>query len=241
MTLKDVLNSLTPISQGAEARIYQYHMHGPNDPPILLKHRFSKGYRHPSLDNTLTKGRITGEARMILKCLQNCVQVPGLRYLDTEDGILGLEWIDGKTVKSLLRDNGQPGNTTHPTKLVDYDWTVDDLMKEIGTQLATMHKADIIHGDLTTSNMMVRWSSSFDRTELLLIDFGLSYISNLVEDKAVDLYVLERAFASTHPNSEPLFKTVLEAYGSHSGKAREQVLKRLDQVRLRGRKRNMVG
>lgn len=61
---------------------------------------------------------------MILKCLQNCVRVPGLRYLDTEDGILGLEWIDGKTVKSLLRDNEQQDDSTNPTKLVDYDWTV---------------------------------------------------------------------------------------------------------------------
>lgn len=60
-------------------------------------------------------------------------------------------------------------------------------MKEIGTQLATMHKADIIHGDLTTSNMMVRQSSSFDRTELVRIKieliaflFTLLFLSSLL-------------------------------------------------------------
>jgi tRNA A-37 threonylcarbamoyl transferase component Bud32 len=49
----------------------------------------------------------------------------------------------------------------------------------------------------------------FDCFTQVLIDFGLSYVSSLVEDKAVDLYVLERAFASTHPDSEPWFDAVL--------------------------------
>jgi TP53 regulating kinase-like protein len=93
----------------------------------------------------------------------------------------------------------------------------------------------------------------------VLIDFGLSYTSNLVEDKAVDLYVLERAFSSTHPDSEPLFASVLTAYAKQMGKAWSAIEKRLDDgmlliqlpyqltlislhpVRLRGRKRSMVG
>ena len=56
--------------------------------------------------------------------------------------------------------------------------------------------SDVIHGDLTTSNMLLR-----DSEDIVLIDFGLSYISSLVEDKGVDLYVLERAFLSCHPNT----------------------------------------
>src|SRR6266540_2207324 len=105
-------------------------------------------------------------------------------------------------------------------------------MDLIGTEVARMHLADIIHGDLTTSNMMLRcptflhntntssptelvrrdYPSNNDKDEIVnqvLIDFGLSYVSTLVEDKAVDLYVLERAFASTHPDSEPLFASIL--------------------------------
>ena len=62
----------------------------------------------------------------------------------------------------------------------------------------------------------------------VLIDFGLSYHSSLVEDKAVDLYVLERAFASTHPDSEPLFAAVLNAYARELGAEWSALSKRLD-------------
>jgi len=120
----------------------------------------------------------------------------------------------------------------------------DVLMHLIGAEIAKMHAADIIHGDLTTSNMMLRHPSSLAlgvRTELVLIDFGLSYVSNLVEDKAVDLYVLERAFSSTHPDSEPMFASVLSAYAAQMGKEWSAIGKRLNDVRLRGRKRSMVG
>lgn len=133
----------------------------------------------------------------------------------------------------------------------------------IGTEIAKMHLADIIHGDLTTSNMMLRLPSAeakanlasseppspstqlvrtlilhphsyltpFHRPSFLvqvLIDFGLAYTSALVEDKAVDLYVLERAFASTHPDSEPLFASVLKAYEKRMGKEWVAVGRRLE-------------
>lgn len=65
--------------------------------------------------------------------------------------------------------------------------------------MAKMHDSGIIHGDLTTSNMMIRQNKS-----IVMIDFGLSFNSTLIEDKAVDLYVLERAFLSTHPNTEEM-------------------------------------
>jgi hypothetical protein len=59
------------ISQGAEARVYLAHLQDPPDgPPVLLKHRFKKGYRHASLDASLTKHRVQGEARALLKCVR---------------------------------------------------------------------------------------------------------------------------------------------------------------------------
>lgn len=75
----------------------------------------------------------------------------------------------------------------------------------------------------------------------VLIDFGLAFQSTLVEDKAVDLYVLERAFGSTHPESEPLFARVLDAYGQEMGLGWPGIERRLEEVRVRGRKRSMVG
>ena len=75
-------------------------------------------------------------------------------------------------------------------------------MEEIGKTLAKMHDIDLIHGDLTTSNIMISKAINGKDYILYFIDFGLSFQRNTVEDKAVDLYVLERAFLSSHPNME---------------------------------------
>ncbi|PPQ97455.1 hypothetical protein CVT26_002803 [Gymnopilus dilepis] len=177
------------------------------------------------------------------------VNVPGVRMVDASEGLLGIEWIEGSSVKRLLpsgaedSEEGVDGVSAEDQNPLDaFQLSVDALMGLIGVEIAKMHLADIVHGDLTTSNMMLRRPSSPDSTpELVLIDFGLSYHSTLVEDKAVDLYVLERAFASTHPDSEPMFASVLEAYGKKMGKEWTALRRRLDDVRLRGRKRSMVG
>jgi len=184
--------------------------------------------------------------------------------VDASEGVLGIEWIEGKTVKMLLpggaeaeedeeeagedSDDDSHADSLEEDPLAEYEISQDTLMKVIGTEIGKMHLADIIHGDLTTSNMMLRHPFAFKPpptssipTQLVLIDFGLAYQSSLVEDKAVDLYVLERAFASTHPDSEPLFASVLRAYEECMGKDWSAIEKRLDDVRLRGRKRSMAG
>ncbi|KAF9466776.1 hypothetical protein BDZ94DRAFT_1250756 [Collybia nuda] len=176
--------------------------------------------------------------------------------VDAAEGALGIEWIEGRSIRYLLpggteEDEDEFVNEHSLHEIVDplkeYGITVDALMILIGNELAKMHVADVIHGDLTTSNMMLRHPNSYTPrdagipTQLVLIDFGLSYTSNLVEDKAVDLYVLERAFSSTHPDSEPLFASILAAYAKGTGKAWAAIEKRLEDVRLRGRKRSMIG
>ena len=106
---------------------------------------------------------------------------------------------------------------------------VEDLMSAIGTALARLHVTTIVHGDLTTSNMMVRltpdrpgepfeivsrtmlcWASAGRLMEQVLIDFGLTTTAQYAENYAVDLYVLERAFASTHPQSEGMYAGVCD-------------------------------
>ncbi|KAF8346433.1 kinase-like domain-containing protein [Amanita rubescens] len=228
-----LLASSTPIAQGAEAKVYKGYLTA-DGPPVLLKHRFHKQYRHPTLDATLTKSRVAGEARALLKCLRAGVRVPGIRMVDAAEGILGLEWIDGQSVRRLIPEEGED-------TLGEYGVTVDEVMEMIGRELARMHKVDIVHGDLTTSNMMLRRVSGTGAPELVLIDFGLAFQSTLVEDKAVDLYVLERAFGSTHPESEPLFARVLRGYGEEMGREWVGISRRLEEVRVRGRKRSMVG
>lgn len=137
------------------------------------------------------------------------------------------------------------------------------LMRRIGDAVGRLHKVGVVHGDLTTSNMMLRpWGSDEEHKrqqpinghaaeagshdaglldgEIVIIDFGLASVGTADEDRAVDLYVLERAFASTHPRAEKLFPAVLDAYKG-SFKQAPIVLKKLEDVRMRGRKRSMVG
>lgn len=239
-----LISAAEPIAQGAEAKVYKGSLAATS---ILLKHRFNKQYRHPSLDASLIRARVAGEARALLKCLRSGVNVPGVRMVDASEGVLGLEWIEGRSIRKLIpgaepEDDGEQESDDVRESLQEYGLSLDEVMTLVGTELAKMHLADIIHGDLTTSNMMLRHPGRTGLPVVLyLIDFGLSYVSNLVEDRAVDLYVLERAFSSTHPESEPLFASVLQAYEVKMGKEWMLIKRRLDDVRLRGRKRSMVG
>ena len=150
-----------------------------------------------------------------------------------------MEWIEGSSVRDVLRAWLAPGSTEDDRRVTDnLKENLHGLMKKIGKAVGGMHAIGVIHGDLTTSNLMLRPVSLAD--EVVLIDFGLAAQSLQDEDRAVDLYVLERAFGSTHPKAEGLFQGVLKAYGeSYRGAA--MVLRRLEDVRLRGRKKSMIG
>lgn len=112
--------------------------------------------------------------------------------VDLETSLIYMEYIEGISVREFLVT--AEGETPEAQSRV---------AKEIGTALGKMHNIEVIHGDLTTSNLMMRKETG---GSVVLIDFGLSYVSNLIEDKAVDLYVLERAFSSTHPNTEVMVR-----------------------------------
>ncbi len=85
---------------------------------------------------------------------------------------------------------------------MELDFRADELAQQVGKAIAMMHDAEIVHGDLTTSNILLR--SNDRKLDIVLIDFGLGSMKPSIEEKAVDLYVLERAFISTHPGSERL-------------------------------------
>lgn len=113
------------------------------------------------------------------------------------------------------------------------------LANKAGKIIGKLHFASIIHGDLTTSNMLLKGG---DDGSIYFIDFGLSSISAQLEDKAVDLYVLERAILSTHSQHAAfIFDEILKGYQLEYKAGFDQVLDRLNQVRLRGRKRSMIG
>lgn len=116
---------------------------------------------------------------------------------------------------------------------------LEEIASQMGSVIGRMHQNSIIHGDLTTSNILLKFES--DKIWVLyLIDFGLSYTKCSDEDKAVDLYVLERALTSKHNDVKWFFDSVLKTYtGFHS--SCEKTVKKYYDVRNRGRKRTMIG
>ncbi|RWW82341.1 hypothetical protein BHE74_00009201 [Ensete ventricosum] len=113
------------------------------------------------------------------------VPTPALYGVDLLLHTLTFEFVDGLSVKEILLDFGSNG--INEERLVD-------IATQIGNAVGKLHDGGLIHGDLTTSNMLIKR----DTNQLVLIDFGLSFTSTLPEDKAVDLYVLERALLSMH-------------------------------------------
>lgn len=224
------------------------------------------------------------------------VNVPGVLGCDADAGWLVLEYVNGRTIRRVLdswaeevkaeekrvfTEGGDTGELTRAGGSGSEE--ILDLMRRVGQEVGKLHELGVCHGDLTTSNLMLRvldeaknekvkpvgrMTTSAMREaamngegpppleipheeatvpahlslagEIYLIDFGLTSSTIQDEDRAVDLYVLERAFSATHPAAEHLFHEVLEAYGK-SYKGAKSVLKRLEGVRLRGRKRSMLG
>lgn len=161
------------------------------------------------------------------------ISTPVVYFVDYNSNCIFMEEIVGSmTVRDYINCSQQSISSVGPK--------LEELAENLGEILARMHDEDVIHGDLTTSNMLLRHSHENGDSDLVLIDFGLSYTSALPEDKGVDLYVLEKAFLSTHPNTEAVFKKLLKSYKA-SAKESSAVIKKLEEVRLRGRKRSMVG
>lgn len=193
------------IAQGAEAVIK-------SDGNTIIKDRIPKSYRLAYIDERLRKFRTRREAKVMEKL--SALDFPGPKLLDACDKTMNIkmEHIQGPKVRDVLEENHEK------------------LSFEIGKKLAVLHQNDIIHGDLTTSNMILE-------NEIKFIDFGLSFFSTKIEDKAVDLHLLRQALESRHHTVwEDAFQNVLKGYSSY--KHSTEVLKRLEQVEARGRNKH---
>lgn len=231
-TLKE---SFTMKAQGSEAKIYEGKYF---EKEAILKERFQKKYRHVELDKILTAERTKAEVRALNKCFEIGVKCPAVYFADLQTGCIILEKIQNAvTVKELLADYYEKNGMAGIEELIP-------LAHKIGSVIAKMHKNELVHGDLTTSNMLVKKDFTQARVanvfsnDLFFIDFGLSKRDIVLEDKAVDLYVLERAISSSHPEAEIFYTSITKEYSKSGNKA---VLNKLEEVRQRGRKRSMVG
>lgn len=191
------------IAQGAEAKINL-------DEDKILKNRTSKSYRHPQLDQQIRKSRTKKETKLLIKSAE-LISVP--EVLDQSEFIIKMQHINGERLSETL--NSKPKSEQF------------QIMRQIGEQIAKLHDQNIIHGDLTTSNTILRNSQVF------FIDFGLGFISTRIEDKAVDLHLIRQALEAKHfQNHNHLFFQLLEAY---QPKERDKVLQQLKKVESRGR------
>ncbi|KAJ1367573.1 hypothetical protein KIN20_028511 [Parelaphostrongylus tenuis] len=219
------------VRQGAEARIFDCTYLGR---PAIMKERFVKNYRHPALDLQLNRSRIRNEVRGLVKAQELGIGVPAVFFVDDIRNKIIMERIEGCTANSWIESR-----RLQVESLEQFVADTLELGKAIGEAIGKMHLGNLIHGDLTTSNIIIR---DEDIRRLFFIDFGLSSLGKVSsEDKGVDLYVLERALSSTHRDSEQMFEKILEAYQEVNCKQGSAVIKKLDEIRLRGRKRDMTG
>lgn len=223
------------IKRGAEASVWKMKFGEKN---CVAKVAEPKLWRAKELDIRLRNERIQNEARTNLKCMRAGIPVALINFIDRPTTTLIMEELSGPTVKQAIFDiskDDENGNlVVDEVKEEEVPPEIAKYMEEIGLIIAKMHENDIIHDDLTTSNFMLHNGA------VRVIDFGLSFISTYAEDKAVDLYVLERAFASSHPGKSHFLQIIFDTYEKNYSKSKE-VMQKLKKVRSRGRKRSMVG
>lgn len=189
------------ICQGAEAIILK-------EKKNVIKDRISKGYRHPELDRKIIKSRTKSEAKILEKA-SKFIPAPAPEII--ESNRIKMPFIEGKKLSEHLEA---------------LDWK--NICRTIGRQIAKIHDNNIIHGDLTTSNMILAPDSS-----LHFIDFGLGFISTRIEDKAVDLHLIKQALEAKHFSiHREAEKIILDNYCS---KDRARILEQLNKVEARGR------
>lgn len=198
------------IAKGAESNIVKSSYLGRD---AVLKNRISKNYRIPEIDNKIRKARTKLEAKLLSDVKKAGVVTPILYDVDLHDKIILMEEIKGDLVKDIINE---------------------DLAYEIGENIAKFHNLNIIHGDITSSNMMVN-----DKNQLVFIDFGLGRYSDLFEDKAVDLLVLKKSLQSIdYSTAIKIFNKVLEGYADEykdDSLNREQIIKKINEIESRGR------
>ena len=193
------------ISRGAEAVVFL-------DKDKIIKQRIKKHYRIDVLDNKLRKQRTKKELNLLKKASE-LINVPKIiSFSDTE---IIMENINGNKLSEIFdKLNGNE---------------IENICFKIGKNLGKLHSQNIIHNDLTTSNIIKK------EDEIYFIDFGLGFISTKIEDKAYDLHLLKQALKSRHYNKfEKAFSFVIKGYNSIY-KEYKLIEERLNKIDLRGR------
>jgi Kae1-associated kinase Bud32 len=161
--------------KGAESLIYLDRFEGET---VIVKERLKKPYRIEQIDEKLRKYRTRMEVKLLTEARKVGVCTPRIVFVNEKEGKIYMEYIDGIRVKELLETGEKE--------------VVKKVCLKIGSYVGKLHSAGIIHGDLTTSNMILK------DDKLYFIDFGLGEFSSRIEDQGVDLNLLQEALRATH-------------------------------------------
>jgi Kae1-associated kinase Bud32 len=206
------------IHKGAEASLIYGHWFGKE---VIFKQRIPKGYRIEQIDEKLRDTRTRNEAKALIRVKKYGVNVPQVYEIDTKSSTIVMKFIKGKKLKEAL-------NSLSDIKKARY-------LKELGKNIAILHTNGHIHGDITTSNVIIT-----DSEEIFIIDFGLHDYSDYIEDKSTDLHLFKRVLISSHGNDFNLcFDAFLdgyrEGYGTDLIRECQNIIKNVTIIETRGR------
>ncbi len=210
-----LLSNKLPIllKKGSEADLFLIDWYGNR---ALSKMRTERSYRHPTLDRELRHRRTIREAEMLSKAKETGIRSPYLYFLDTHRNEIIMEYIEGVNLKSVFSSS---------------------LALKLGECIAKLHSKNIIHGDVTTSNFIFESRPRESYPELAIIDFGLSFFSQRLEDMASDVRMLKEVLNSVHYEIyDQAFSNFSDAYSSFSPSEKgKKVLRKVDEIQSRGR------
>ena len=208
------MEELTLIAKGAEADL----LLNPdwNGVKALIKRRGEKRYRHPELDREIRSQRTIHEASIIHRAKEAGVPTPVIYQVDPDDATIVMEFVEGERMRDIV--DGLPGEERKR------------LFTVIGVMAGRLHGAGIIHGDMTTSNIINTAEGP------VFVDFGLGEVSSETEKRGVDLNLMHRMLTSTHfRHTEELFAAFEEGYRGCLGEEAEEALERMEEISRRGR------
>lgn len=203
------------IKKGAEASLFLEDWQGWR---VLMKRRLPKKYRLPQIDEGIRTYRTTHESQLLHLAKEAGVATPTIFMVDLADSNIIMEYVEGDQVKQIL-DDLSPEERQR-------------LCRDIGELVGRLHRENIVHGDLTTSNMILTSSG-----RVVFVDFGLGEKTVELELRAVDLHLMKRAFQSTHFRyAKECFHAAFEGYAEVVGiEPAQEVRAKINEIERRGR------
>ncbi len=207
------MERMTLIKKGAEAELYRLEWMGRD---AILKRRIKKLYRNPDLDVYIRTTRTSTEAKLLSEARRLGVPTPIIYYLDLKNTEIVMSFIPGPPLKKIIPEMDRE--------------LLSETFNLVGRLVGSLHRGGIVHGDLTTSNMILKEHTLF------LIDFGLGEHTSDLEARGVDIHLMRRALESSHYEvSKFAYDCFIYGYESIMGEETKNVLRRVGEIRRRGR------